>query len=422
MKKDNNILIIGPVFPEPNSSAASSRMMQLIELFQSQNCSEGAPKWKITFASAASDSDFMIDLVTIGIDKVTIELNNSSFDEFVKKLNPDIVLFDRFMIEEQFGWRVAENCPNALRILDTIDLHCLRLARQKAFKENRKFNSSDLYEDVAKREIASILRCDQSLIISEVEMDILQNVFKIDTSLLHYIPFLLNSIDESQTKNWPSFESRTHFISIGNFLHEPNWNAVLFLKEEIWPLIRKALPQAEIHIYGAYPSQKVNELHKSEDGFLIMGRAKNAAEVVSKARVCLAPLRFGAGIKGKLVEAMQCGTASVTTDIGAESMHGNLEWCGSVANNAHDFATEAIKLYNNKEAWQKAQNNGITIINICYSKHRLGTKLIKKMLNLQNNLESHRLNNFTGAMLMHHTLTSTKYMSKWIEAKNKTPI
>jgi hypothetical protein len=66
-----------------------------------------------------------------------IALNSSSFDVFVKQLQPSIVLFDRFMIEEQFGWRVAENCPNAVRILDTEDLHCLRLARQKAYKEKR---------------------------------------------------------------------------------------------------------------------------------------------------------------------------------------------------------------------------------------------------------------------------------------------
>jgi hypothetical protein len=84
------------------------------------------------------------------------------------------------MIEEQFGWRVAENCPKAIRLLDTEDLHCLRTARQKAFKENRAFALNDLLsEEVAKREIASILRCDLSFIISEFEMTILKEVFKL---------------------------------------------------------------------------------------------------------------------------------------------------------------------------------------------------------------------------------------------------
>ena len=87
----------------------------------------------------------------------------------ITELQPDIVVFDRFMVEEQFGWRVAECCPNALRILDTIDLHCLRLARQVAVKEQREFSVDDLFSDTAKREIASILRCDVSLMVSEFE-------------------------------------------------------------------------------------------------------------------------------------------------------------------------------------------------------------------------------------------------------------
>jgi hypothetical protein len=82
------------------------------------------------------DSDFMIDLELVGVVKKSIALN-SSFDAFVKELNPAVVLFDRFMMEEQFGWRVSENCPDALRLLDTEDLHCLRLARQNSLRKKR---------------------------------------------------------------------------------------------------------------------------------------------------------------------------------------------------------------------------------------------------------------------------------------------
>ncbi len=77
--------------------------------------------------------------LNFGVRKKSIELNSSSFDDFAVELNPDVVLFDRFMIEEQFGWRIIENCPKAIRILDTEDLHCLRTARQKAFKEKQNF-------------------------------------------------------------------------------------------------------------------------------------------------------------------------------------------------------------------------------------------------------------------------------------------
>lgn len=412
MTANQRVLIIGFVWPEPKSSAAGGRMVQLISIFATQG-------FDITFASSASDSDYMIDLESLAVAKKSITLNCSSFDVFVKDLNPTIVLFDRFMMEEQYGWRVAENCPDALRLLDTEDLHCLRLARQKAFKENRQFNTEDLLiEDVAKREIASILRCDISIMISEFEMEILQSVFKIDNQLLYYLPLLLDPIDDSTIQNLPSFEDRKDFIFIGNFLHEPNWNAVQYLKESIWPLIKKQIPEAVLKIYGAYPSQKVLQLHKPTEGFFIMGRADDAQEVVRKARIVLAPLRFGAGIKGKLVEAMQCGTPSVTTIIGAESMHGDLPWNGFIADDAQIFANNAVELYQETNLWLNAQENGFGIIEKRFLKSLFEGDLISHILYIQTHLKQHRLNNFVGALLQHHTMTSTKYMSRWIEAKN----
>ena len=407
------LLIIGFVWPEPNSSAAGGRMLQLIALFKEEG-------YIITFASPAQDSDFMANLEEYGVGKKSIALNSSSFDVFVKELNPTVVLFDRFMMEEQFGWRVVENCPNALRLLDTEDLHCLRLARQKAFRENRFFQTSDLLlEEVAKREIASILRCDLSVMISEFEMELLTSEFKIDKALLYYLPFLLEPIPVSAFEKVPSFKERKDFVFIGNFLHEPSWNAVQYLKETIWPLIREQLPKAVLNIYGAYPSQKVLQLHLPKEGFLIKGRASKAQEVISNARIVLAPLRFGAGVKGKLIEAMQCGTPSVTTAIGAESMHNILPWNGFITDDPQSFANEAVQLYNDKKRWLTAQNSGLAIINQRYSKALFAEDFKKQILFLQANLQQHRLTNFMGAMLQHHTMNSTKYMSRWIEAKNK---
>jgi hypothetical protein len=413
MNSNQQVLIIGFVWPEPNSSAAGGRMVQLISIFAAQG-------FEVTFASPAMDSDYMVDLESLGVSKKSIALNCSSFDVFVKELNPTIVLFDRFMMEEQFGWRVAENCPDALRLLDTEDLHCLRLARQKAFKENRHFSTDDLLtEEVAKREIASILRCDISLMISEYEIDLLQTVFKIDTSLLYYLPLLLEPVEDSTIQNLPSFEDRSNFVFIGNFLHEPNWNAVQYLKETIWPLIRKQMPDAVLQIYGAYPSQKVVQLHQPKQGFHIMGRANDAQEVVRNARVVLAPLRFGAGIKGKLLEAMQCGTSSVTTTIGSESMPGDLPWNGFITDDVQVFADKAIALYQDKILWLNAQENGFEIIEKRYLKSVFTDDFVKYILKVQSDLKQHRLHNFMGTLLQHHTLTSTKYMSRWIEEKNK---
>jgi glycosyltransferase involved in cell wall biosynthesis len=410
---EQHVLIIGYVWVEPNSSAAGSRMLQLIEEFLNQN-------WKVTFASPAQKSETATSLNSFGVDEVSIELNNTSFDHFIKDLQPTIVLFDRFMMEEQFGWRVAENCPNAVRVLDTEDLHFLRKTRHQQLKKGEEFTTQALLKsEDTKREIASILRCDVSLIISTFEMDLLKNVFKIDEIILYYLPFLLDKIDESQVEKWKPFEEREHFIFIGNFFHQPNLDAVITLKKDVWSEIRALLPKAEIHIYGAYLNPQIQQLHNKNEGFIIKGFAENAKEVVGNARVVLAPLRFGAGIKGKLTEAMICGTPSVTTTIGAEGMCGNFPWNGFIEDDFSDFALISAEIYRNKSTWKNAQETGLEIINHIYDKEKIGPSFINKIKEVQQNLEQHRTHNFLGSLLQHQTLQATKYMSKWIEAKNK---
>jgi O-antigen biosynthesis protein len=401
-----HLVIIGAVWPEPNSTAAGSRMLQIISLFQNQG-------YEITFLCSASKSDFSFDLNTISVQTKPIQLNDSSFDNIIKELNPNVVLFDRFMIEEQYGWRVMENCPNALRILDTEDLHFLRKAREVAFKQNRELVFEDYISDVFKREMASIYRCDLTLIISEYEMQLATEMFQISTSLLHYLPFL----SEEVTTNVPKFDERKHFISIGNFLHEPNWQTVLQLKK-YWKAIKKELPEAELHVYGAYVSEKAKQLHNEKEGFLIKGRAESVAEVYAKAKVLLAPIPYGAGLKGKLFESMQLGLPSVTTKMGAEGMNGDLNWNGFITSDENDFVDKAVKLYTNKSIWETAQKNGYKIIEKRFKKELFASDFMNKVETLQMNLKSHRNQNFLGQILQHQSLQSTKYMSKWIEAKN----
>jgi len=410
--QNKKLLIISSVWVEPKSSAAGSRMLQLINFFQSQG-------YDITYASTSVSSEFAVDLAAIDVESRLVMMNSVSFDEFVIELQPDMVLFDRFMVEEQFGWRVAKYCPNALRVLDTEDLHCLRDARQSAYKKKSEFSIDMLFSDVAKREIASIFRCDLTLMISEYEMELLQSVFKVDKCLLFYLPIVVDETAINELDNCLSFDNRKDFVFIGNFLHEPNWNCVQVLKTEIWPLLSKQLPKANLFIYGAYPSHKVFQLDNPKERFFIKGRAENAAEVIEMARVLLAPIRFGAGIKGKLLEAMLYGTPSVTTAVGAEAMHGDLPWNGFIEDTNDGFIEKAVALYSEEALWNAAQQNGFEIVKKCFSGSGFWKGLTATINFLTANLAEHRLHNFIGSMLQHHTLQSTHYMAKWIEEKNK---
>jgi O-antigen biosynthesis protein len=427
MSKFIRVLVVGYVWPEPNSSAAGQHMLSLLQAFQSAG-------WQVTFASAAVQSEHKIDLNELGITEQKIALNCNSFDEFITELQPDIVMFDRFMLEEQFGWRVTLHCPNALRVLDTEDMHSLRQARHYALKQQRSLNTQDLNSDQAKREVAAIFRCDLSLIISDFEYHLLQNHYQVPASLLIHTPFMLDLTKVSLSL--PQFEQRQHFICIGNFRHEPNWDAVLWLKQTLWPLIRQQLPQAECHVYGAYPPPKATQLHNSKQGFLIKGWCKDAQEVMKKAKVCLAPLRFGAGIKGKLSEAMLCGTPSVTTSLGSEGMgkvsqeqlsNTGLNWPGICVEFAvteqHQvalqFASEAVALYSNEQQWLSSQQLGYEWLQHHFDGLKIRTLLLARLNSLLLVREQHRATNFIGQMLQHHQFKSTQYMAQWIEAKNK---
>ena len=414
MSSDNmNVLIVGSLWPEPASSGAGLRMLELSQLFVQQG-------WRVTYASTAAESEHSVDLKLIGVETAEIMVNDSSFDAFIAVLQPDIVLFDRFTMEEQFGWRVEKVCPDAMRIVETIDLHLLRDARHNAFKQSHavtcELSKNELSSEVAMREVAALLRSDLSILVSSYELRLLKEQFSIDPSLLHCCPFMFDEADIcSET---PEFGQRSNFVSIGNFRHAPNWDAVLWLKQEIWPKIRAELPDAEMLIYGAYAPPKATALDDKKSGFRVLGRAEDVSVVMSQARVCLAPLRFGAGIKTKLADAMMNATPNVTTSIGAEGMHDGLPWSGLVADEAKSFADAAVRLYRNESAWMAARQHGFDIVHSLFSAEKNGKSLIFRIIEVRNNLKQHRLNNFTGAMLRHHHQRSTEFMSRWIEAKN----
>jgi len=406
-------LFIGYVWPEPNTTAAGNRMLQLLQAFLKKG-------YEVIFASTALPTKYSFDLKTLDIQTTRIALNDASFDDYVANIKPDIVVFDRFMVEEQFGWRVAAAVPNAVRILNTEDLHSLRKLREACLKNKERFTIDKWLEfSMTKREIASIYRCDLTLLVSTFEMELLKDTLRIAADLYCHLPFLLDEITSDERENWPNFGLRKDYICFGNGKHAPNVDAICFLKQEIWPLICKEQHGATVHIYGAYLPQKVLQLHKPKEGFLVHGWVDRLDEKLKNCRINLAPLRFGAGIKGKLTKSMQNGVPSITTSIGAEGMYENLNWCGKLADDPVDFAQKAVALYQNQDEWFRKQENGMQIINEHYNKSLLLPNFFNTLNTLQKNLSLHRRQNFIGAMLMHETLSGTKYMAKWIEEKNK---
>ncbi len=406
------VLIIGLVWPEPDATAAGTRTLQIIQFFKEQGC-------HITFSTAAAKTSYSASLEEQGIDTAQITLNHISFDHFIKDLDPQIVLFDRFLTEEHFGWRVAQQLPNAIRIIDTQDLHSLRKSREMAIKEGTPFTPGYwLRQELTKRELASIFRSDLSLIISSFEMDWLSKHVPIDTSLLCYLPFVLNDKEGLATDSEITFGERSDFVFIGNGKHPPNIDAIEYLKKSIWPLILKKLPEASLHIYGPYLPPKIIALHNPKERFFVDGWVEDAKQMMRNVRVNLVPLRYGAGLKGKVFLAATSGAPSMITNIGAEgtSLENMSDLIGEGAN---DFAQKAVALYQDSDLWHRSQQQVYNLLRVHFDKKENERDLIKALQNLQKNVKVHRDHNIIGSMLMHHSMASSKYLSKWISLKQE---
>lgn len=406
------LVVIGLHWPEPESTAAGLRMLQLLELFQSYG-------YAITYLSSGAATPHSFALSAIGVSAQRIAVNDAQFDTLISTLQPQVVLFDRFVAEEQFGWRVRAAVPEALTVLDTEDLHCLRKVRQQLKGDYSLLIDQLKASDTAKREIASIYRCDLSLIISEFEMALLKTHFQIAEAQLCYLPFLISS-SAIQTQALPTYGARQHFMTVGNFKHAPNYDAVLYLKESLWPGIRAQNSNSELHIYGAYTPDKVKQLHNPKHGFIIKGYTPDIDATMQQYKVCLAALRFGAGLKGKLLKAMQNGLPCVMTALGAEGMFGNMAPNGFVADSSDDFITKATQLYTSEAVWTTSQAQGFNVLQQRFDWSVFSPLFQDRLQALLKDLQAHRSANFVGSMLHHHQHQSTKYLSKWIAAKNKT--
>jgi hypothetical protein len=410
-------LIIVTVWPEPESSAAGWRVGNTIDILKDMGA-------KVTVASPSRENAFSDRLKAHEVTVQPVAINDSSFDEWIAAERFDLAILDRFIIEEQFGWRIAEHSPHTVRVLDTEDLHFLRRARQAALKSGAPL--SDIFDDQiplitedACREIASIYRSDLSLVLSDHERDLLKDRFGVDPHLLGMFRFCYRDLPQT-----PAFSDRENFVAIGNFRHPPNADATEWLKREIWPLIQKELsPEqrgAELHIYGAYPSRETMALTSPSDRFYVKGPVDDAHETLKQYRVNLAPLRFGAGIKGKISDGWRAGLPVVTTPIGAEGMllqEATPVFGGEIARNAAEFARSASRIYCNAAAWSTAQERGRIILREYFDYQKNSKALASQLMELMSHIESRRAQNFVGKMLHHQSMRSTKYFAKWLELK-----
>jgi len=400
------LVIFAPTWPESNKTAAGVRSYQFCRWLLDAD-------WTVHFMSAAKASDAKLAIEGLGVTTHQIELNNTELLQKLISLSPSHVLFERYRMEEAFSWMVHTACPNAIRIVDTVDFHALRECREQAVTDeiNPTASLSDLLarrptadSDALQRELASIHRSDKVWVVSSAEKSILENEYSIQPAKTNCIELARDHLASPKP-----FESRKHFVSIGNFRHAPNLDAFRRLRDDLWPRIHVHLPKAELHVYGAFPPAEV--MKTDIPGLVSKGQAKDALETLGKYRISLAPLWFGAGQKGKLLDSIASGTLPITTPIGAEGMQ-IADAC--VGLDTDSFVTKAVAMYSDETAWQDALS-GCCIPN----ETEVAGQVQTEMEQVATELEQLRASNVIGGILFREQLRSTEYFSRWIAEKNR---
>ena len=393
------LLVIGHIFPESRATAAGWRMMKLMESFQQE--------YDIYFGTAAQRSDNSDELIHVK-EIVSLPLNDDSVNETLLRIQPDVVIFDRFYTEEMFGWRVAEVLPNAWRILNSEDLHFVRTTREhyvKLHKEVAPVDTNQQWDaDATKRELASILRCHKTLVISQWEMNLLEQSFQIPSSKLMFLPLQF----PAKTDAVPV--ERANFCFIGNGIHKPNADAIQWLIQTIWPEIQNKLPQAKLNIACGYTSSHLRQLLSKKKNIQLLERIPDAGEFVQSHLVQLMPVRFGAGIKGKVLESIVHQTPFVSTSIAMEGISSDYPF---MTDDVETFVDYAVGLFISEEQRAKA----IDAMNNIQNDYPDFEKWMESTID---QLRVDAPKDWFAETLLMQQLNSTKFFSKYITAKNQS--
>lgn len=251
---------------------------------------------------------------------------------------------------------VRSCAPQAHIIFDTVDLHGLRLRRKAVLTRDPKDEAEA--RECLKQEQWLATNADCTVAVSEREAEILRE------SAPGVAVFTVSNIHDPEHSQLP-FEKRKDILFVGNFAHAPNADAVRYFLNEIFPHVRTLLPGIRFHVIGKGSKTAFGD--KKNEDILVHGHVPNLSAHIRNARLTVAPLRFGAGVKGKIHSSLACGTPIVTTSIGAEGMHLEHERDCLIAESPLAFAQAIERLYTDRALWEKLTKAGQKNLRVHFS-------------------------------------------------------
>jgi len=374
-----HILVIDHITPESDKDAGSITCIEILKALSRKRFKViFVPETNFAFMPGATE-----ELQRLGVECI--------YGPYYRTVGE---VLDRYkgVLDAAFIFRapVAERCmkyfdemvPDLPIVFHTTDLHYLREQREAALATRAL---RPLSEASARRtkshELATVRRADVTIVHSPHEQDVLSK--DVPGANLLVLPWILDP-----KPSHAGFEARSDIAFIGGYRHAPNADAVHYFVRDIWPRIRTRIPEARFRIVGSYPPESFMS-YNGVDGVLVDGYVKDLDSLLEQTRLTVAPLRYGAGIKGKVAMSLSRGVPCIATSVAAEGM----DLCNGenilVADGDAEFADAVVRLYQDEARWSSISRNGVAFVAEKYSREA-GEKTVVTALELARKIRTGR--------------------------------
>lgn len=338
--------------PCPNKDAGSYAAIKEIELMQSLG-------FKVTFIpeNLAYFGKYTDRLQRMGIEVLYAPFYTSINEILNTRLQEmDAVYITRYKVAEKYLDRIKQSGTKI--IFNNADLHFLREMRA-ALRNGRDESALENALKTREHELKVCAAVDAVLTYNLTEHAVITSHI-LEAEKLHLAPWVLEAKQQG-----PAFAQRQGISFLGNYHHKPNIEAVEYLVEQIMPLLESKRPDIKLHVFGSHMPDEFKTI--DAPNVEIKGFAEHLDDVYHDYRIFVAPLLSGAGIKGKVLEAMAYGVPTVLTEVAAEGTGLTQGISTLIARTPEEWADAIIKLYDDQTLWQRFVDNQQTLVHEKYS-------------------------------------------------------
>lgn len=360
---EERLLFIAPSVPHYDQNSGDLRLFSILEIV--------SKSYEITFLAQSTDPQkddrYISCLKDMGL---TVLVGNYPLIKILQKNKFKAAILEFYFVAEYYLPRIRIIQPVCPIIIDTVDVHYFRLYLK--YQITKEMNDLRKAEETKRRELDIYKKADIVITVTEEDANLL---LKDCPNLpIRSVPNIHRLI---LSKNTPD---RNKLVFVGGFSHDPNVDAVLYFCKDVLPLIRNVIPDVKFTIVGSNPPEQIKAL--SNDFIIVTGYVPSTTPYLQESYISVAPLRYGAGMKGKIGEAMAHGLPVVTTSIGAQGM-GLVNGKNSmIADSAENFAAAIIELIQNESLHKTIQKNALDYIGNNYTDVQVGKQLENILLEI----------------------------------------